>query len=91
MKVFHRLSEINQIAVMKFMPFNLPRALEIFLQIGEFGDDQFKVINAMLHNIEKKEEVTYMHEKVYWRFLETLFRLQESHDETNWELLSIIE
>jgi hypothetical protein len=57
------------------MPFNLPQALEILLQIGEFGDDQFKVINAMLHNIEKKEEVTYMHEKVYWRFLETLFRL----------------
>jgi hypothetical protein len=55
------------------MPFNLPQALEILLQKGCFGKDQLKVIDSMLHNIEKKDQVTYMHEKIYWRFLETLF------------------
>ena len=45
----------------------------------------------MLHNVAKKEEVTFMHEKVYWRLLETLFRLQVSNNEVNWELMSIIE
>lgn len=73
-KVFQRLSVENKIAILKYMPFNLPSALEILLQQGWFGQEQIKVIDCMLHNIENKEQVTYMHEKIYWRFLETLFK-----------------
>lgn len=57
------------------MPFNLPEALELILSVNLFGEQELHTINSMLHNIENRETIAYMHEKIYWEFLDHLLKI----------------
>lgn len=57
------------------MPFSLPLAIETFLAADSYQAEDLIVLDSMLHNMTGKEKEVYMHDKVFWRLVENLFRV----------------
>ena len=57
------------------MPFTLPLAIETFLAADSYLSEDLNVLDSMLHNLTGKEKEVYMHDKVFWRLVENLFRV----------------